>query len=118
MYIITPLRCNLCLFFHFLVGFVFLKGGADIIACVKKDLRSSEFRVAAYSTSYYHDTPTEKESYSNLTQYKEEDGFVYCHIQIPFKQRTGPDGRYFDLSNDWYQLYAWGNIDAGMVSEL
>ncbi|XP_069111483.1 uncharacterized protein [Argopecten irradians] len=85
-------------------------GGADIIACIRKDVASSEFRAAAFSTSYYHDTPTEKDSFSNLTRYEEADGFFYCYIQVPFKQRSG---NYVDLSNDWYQLYAWGNIGAG-----
>ncbi|XP_021340725.1 uncharacterized protein LOC110441797 [Mizuhopecten yessoensis] len=85
-------------------------GGADIIACVRKDVTSSEFRAAAFSTSYYHDTPTEKDSFSNLTRYEEADGYFYCYIQVPFKQRTG---NYVDLSNDWYQLYAWGNVVTG-----
>ncbi|XP_060082500.1 uncharacterized protein LOC132561818 [Ylistrum balloti] len=85
-------------------------GGADIIACVRKDVTSSEFRVGAFSTAYYHDTPTEKASFSNLTRYEEVDGYFYCYIQVPFKQRPG---NYVDLSNDWYQLYAWGNIFTG-----
>ncbi|XP_033762471.1 uncharacterized protein LOC117343986 [Pecten maximus] len=85
-------------------------GGADIIACIRKDVASSEFRAAAFSTSYYHDTPTEKESFSNLTRFEEVDGYFYCYIQVPFKQRSG---NYVDLSNDWYQLYAWGNVGTG-----
>jgi hypothetical protein len=83
-----------------------------VIACIRGD--ENRVRPAYLWTPYSHQAPTEEPAaFLNITSTEVKDGFMYCRVSMPMSWNTrGAD--IVDLSNEWFQLYAWGPTSVGM----
>ncbi|XP_041365405.1 DOMON domain-containing protein FRRS1L-like [Gigantopelta aegis] len=86
-----------------------LGGGDDVIACKRKHTTTNEIIAQPLWISVTHFRPQLKESKLNLTSAQYADGYIYCRVTRPLNVKMDKN---LDLTNDWYQLYITGPIEA------
>ncbi|XP_052248914.1 DOMON domain-containing protein FRRS1L-like [Dreissena polymorpha] len=88
-------------------------GDDEVILCsTVKSTQSGEPEVqaATYVNTFPYVLPIKNKGTEIVTvvQGKNEDGYIYCHIRRPLSA-----DKYMDLTNGWYQLYAFGPVLIG-----
>ncbi|KAL3831553.1 hypothetical protein ACJMK2_023292 [Sinanodonta woodiana] len=83
-------------------------GGDDVIAC--HTTFPASVQVGYYKNPYAHNHPVKQagDKFLMTTKTEHREGYVYCKVRLPDEVEG-----MVDLSNDWYQLYAWGPISPG-----
>lgn len=81
-----------------------------MIMCVTQ---GSSGEVRHYYNEYEHNPPSRLEHIPLVDRQVDvsEDGRISCRFSRPLK--IIQDERSIDLNNDWYQLYAWGEMSEG-----
>ncbi|XP_045169693.2 uncharacterized protein LOC123532347 [Mercenaria mercenaria] len=84
-------------------------GGDEVIACRKT--REDTVESGSYKNQYSHQDPKviSGDNVVTLKSFQVKDGYIYCHVSRPLTVRMSV---HQDLSNDWYQLYAYGPVSS------
>lgn len=93
----------------------YFQGGDDVFMCVRM---GSVVEVRHYFIDFRGSTPVLKSDNPlyNHQVHIGHHGRISCRFDRPLK--VANDQYSVDLSNDWYQLYAWGPVSQSELTEL
>ncbi|CAL1526717.1 unnamed protein product [Lymnaea stagnalis] len=88
-------------------------GGDGVIVCKRKSFQGKELQALTMWINLAHTRPKPKPNEYTLVAHNSTDGFIYCKMtgSILNQKKNLDSDTYLDLSNNWYQLYAKGDVD-------
>ncbi|XP_025096066.1 uncharacterized protein LOC112565046 [Pomacea canaliculata] len=89
----------------------YMGGGDDVIGCKRHQLLSTQVVSMSLSNSVPHSRPREKENRLTLLDGMLRNGYIYCHLKRPLRSQMRTEDSDLDLTNDWHQLYAVGEVN-------
>ncbi|XP_063420444.1 putative ferric-chelate reductase 1 [Mytilus trossulus] len=87
-------------------------GGDAIFGCIFQHTRTLPIRAASFEDPHPHVRPQEKHNFA-LKHSESKNGYIYCRFIVPVKRRDSG----VDLTNEWVQFYARGNVSAGLMEK-
>ncbi|VDI06230.1 Hypothetical predicted protein [Mytilus galloprovincialis] len=87
-------------------------GGDAIFGCIYQYTRTMPIRAASFEDPHPHVRPQEKQNFA-LKHSESKNGYIYCRFIVPVKRRDSG----VDLTNEWVQFYARGNVSAGLMEK-
>ncbi|XP_071157256.1 ferric-chelate reductase 1-like [Mytilus edulis] len=87
-------------------------GGDAIFGCIYQYTRTMPIRATSFEDPHPHVRPQEKQNFA-LKHSESKNGYIYCRFIVPVKRRDSG----VDLTNEWVQFYARGNVSAGLMEK-
>ncbi|CAC5365646.1 unnamed protein product [Mytilus coruscus] len=87
-------------------------GGDAIFGCIYQYSRTMPIRAASFEDPHPHVRPEEKQNFA-IKHSESKNGYIYCRFIVPVKRRDSG----VDLTNEWVQFYARGNVSGGLMEK-